>query len=57
MKYLCQALRRFFIGLPEDYAIGGTIRQDAPALLVIDKIRNHDLIQHLLMHGGVEDRA
>src|SRR3954447_27011062 len=30
--------------------------QYPPALLVIEEIRHHDLVEHLLVHGGVEDR-
>src|SRR3954452_5440920 len=30
--------------------------QSPPALLVVEEIRHHDLIEHLLVHGGVEDR-
>src|SRR3954447_21875231 len=34
-----------------------TVRQDIPALLVILQVGDHDLIQHLLMHGWIEDRT
>src|SRR3954470_20674403 len=30
--------------------------QYPPALLVVEEIRHHDLVEHLLVHGGVEDR-
>src|SRR3972149_2562109 len=38
------------------YARGTAIRQELPALLVVLEIRHHDLAEHLLMHGGVENR-
>ncbi len=31
-------------------------RQYTPALLVVEEIRHHDLVEHLLMHRRVEDR-
>src|SRR5580692_6595431 len=34
-----------------------TISEKLPALLVVLQIRYHDLIEHLLVHGGIEDRA
>src|SRR5258707_10191177 len=33
------------------------VRQQRPALLVVLEIGDHDLIEHLLMDGGIEDRA
>src|SRR5262245_30223546 len=33
------------------HALGGAVTEDAPALLVVLQIRNHDLIQDLLVHG------
>src|ERR1700756_5692154 len=39
------------------YARGAAVRQDLPALLVILEIGHHDLPEHLLVHGGIEDRA
>src|SRR5262245_38443904 len=39
------------------YAHGGAIGQDLPALLVVLEIGDHDLIEHLLMDGRIEDRA
>src|SRR6516165_8242058 len=38
------------------YARARSIRQDPITLLVIDQIRDHDLIEHLFMHGWIEDR-
>src|SRR5947209_16193702 len=39
------------------YAMPGTVRQELPALLVVLEIGHHDLVEHLLVHGRVEDRA
>src|SRR5687767_2864317 len=30
--------------------------QYPPALLVVEEVRDHDLVEHLLVHRGVEDR-
>src|ERR1700724_4791269 len=38
------------------YARARTVRQDAVALLIIDQIRDHDLIEDLLMHGRIANR-
>ena len=35
----------------------GAVRQEVPALLVVLEIRHHDLVEHLLVHGGIEDRT
>ena len=35
----------------------GAVGQELPALLVVLEIRHHDLVEHLLMHGRIEDRA
>src|SRR4051794_17261950 len=40
-----------------DYALRVAIRQDAPALLVVDKIGNHDLVEDLFAHRRIENRA
>src|SRR5262245_26128729 len=37
-------------------ALGGTVAEDAPALLVVLEVRHHDLIQDLLVHRGIRDR-
>src|SRR3954452_17577168 len=39
------------------YARRTAVRQDLPALLVVLEIRQHDLPEHLLVHGRIEDRA
>src|ERR1043166_2202169 len=39
------------------YARGTSIRQELPALLVILEVRDHDLAENLLMHGGIENRT
>src|SRR5262245_387202 len=39
------------------YARRGPIRQDLPGLLVILEIGDHDLVQNLLVHGRIENRA
>src|SRR5262245_61459706 len=36
---------------------GGAVRQEVPTLLVILEIRDHDLVEHLLMDGRIENRA
>src|SRR5829696_992612 len=33
------------------------VRQEDPALLVVQEVRRHDLLEHLLVHRGIEDRA
>src|ERR1700693_547458 len=35
----------------------GTVGQEGPALLVVLEISDHDLVEHLLVHGGIEDRT
>src|SRR3954454_10198925 len=35
----------------------GAVGQEVPALLVILEIRQHDLVEHLLMHRRIENRA
>ena len=35
----------------------GAVRQELPALLVVLEIGDHDLVEHLLVHGRVDDRA
>src|SRR5205814_6707930 len=35
----------------------GAVGQEVPALLVVLEIRHHDLVEHLLVHRGVENRA
>ena len=32
------------------------VRQDPPALLVVGEVGDHDLVEHLLVHGRIEDR-
>src|ERR1700687_5777159 len=39
------------------YARRAAIRQEFPALLVILEIRDHDLAEHLLVHGRIENWA
>src|SRR5260221_7748186 len=39
------------------YAIRGAVGQEFPALLIILEIGHHNLLEHLLVHGRVEDRA
>src|SRR5258708_3202968 len=39
------------------YAIRGAVGQEFPALLVILEIGHHDLLEHLLVHGRIENRA
>src|SRR4051812_14198552 len=46
-----------FLALRRFYAIRGTVRQKFPALFVVLEIRHHDLVEHLLVHGWIEDRA
>jgi hypothetical protein len=38
------------------YARGTAIGQELPALLVILEVRDHDLAENLLVHGGIENR-
>src|SRR4051812_25717693 len=35
----------------------GAVRQELPALLVVLEICRHDLVDHLLVHGRIENRA
>src|SRR5512145_570074 len=37
-------------------ALRGAVRQDAPALLIVLEVGNHDLVQDLLVHRRVPDR-
>src|SRR5882672_4027981 len=46
-----------FLSLRGFYAIRGAVGQKFPALLVILEIRHHDLLEHLLVHGRIENRA
>src|SRR5262245_30900373 len=46
-----------FLSLRGFYAIRGAIGQQFPALLIVLEVRDHDLVEHLLVHGRVEDRA
>src|ERR1700690_1174478 len=39
------------------YARGTAVRQELPALLVILEVCGHDLAEHLLVHGRIENRA
>src|SRR5664279_6071061 len=39
------------------YARGTAVRQELPTLLVILEVRGHDLAEHLLVHGRIENRA
>src|SRR5512138_2087951 len=41
------------LALDRDYAGAAAIGQDPPALLIILQIRDHDLVENLLMHGGI----
>src|SRR5208283_4663499 len=44
-------------GLPcRNHASRRAVRENAVALLIVEQIGDHDLIQHLLMHGWVSDR-
>src|SRR5271167_3988906 len=49
-------IERLFAGRDLD-ARRGAVGQEGPALLVVLEVGDHDLIEHLLMDGGVEDRA
>src|SRR6476469_4755308 len=39
------------------YARGCAVGQEAPALFVVVEIGDHDLVEHLLVHRRIEDRA
>src|SRR6185437_14875135 len=39
------------------YARGTAIGQELPALLVVLEVRDHDLAENLLVHGGIENRT
>src|SRR5215470_390537 len=39
------------------YAHRGAVWQEPPALLVVLEIGDHDLAEHLLVHGRIENRA
>src|ERR1051326_361631 len=39
------------------YAHRGAVWQELPALLVVLEIGDHDLAEHLLVHGRIEDRT
>src|SRR3974377_355266 len=39
------------------YAHGTAVRQERPTLLVILEVCDHDLAEHLLVHGRIENRA
>src|SRR5687767_6596128 len=36
---------------------GRAVGQEGPALLVVHEVGGHDLLEHLLVHRGIEDRA
>src|SRR4030095_9766429 len=46
-----------FLARGRFYAIRSAVGQKIPALFVILEISHHDLIEHLLVHGRIEDRA
>src|SRR5450631_4610720 len=46
-----------FLALRGLYARGTAVRQELPALLVILEVCGHDLAEHLLVHGRIENRA
>src|SRR5256885_16541307 len=46
-----------FLALGGFYAIRGPVGQEVPALFIILQVRPHDLVEHLLVPGGVWDRA
>src|SRR5687767_14199955 len=54
---------KVFVGVERLFARRGldthrcAVGQAVPALLVILEIRHHDLVEHLLMDGGILDRA
>ena len=54
---------KIFVGVEELfargrlYARGTAVGQELPALLIVLKVRHHDLAQDLLVHGGIKDRA
>src|SRR5947209_15618493 len=45
-----------FLALGRFYAIRGPVGQKFPALFIILEVGHHDLVEHLLVHGRVEDR-
>src|ERR1700730_6406368 len=49
-------IERLFAGGDLD-AGRSAVGKDRPALLVVLEVGDHDLIEHLLMDGGIEDRA
>src|SRR5262245_14592392 len=48
-------IKRFLAGARPD-AFGGAIGQDAPALLIIFQVGNHDLVEDLLVYRRVGNR-
>src|SRR5262249_28182508 len=46
-----------FLALGRFYAIRGAVGQKFPALSIILEVRDHDLVEYLLVHGRVENRA
>src|SRR5262249_55330328 len=46
-----------FLALRRFYSIWGAVGQKFPALFIILEVGDHDLIEHLLVHGRVEDRT
>src|SRR3712207_2380949 len=46
-------VERFLAG-SRHHALAGAGWQYRPALLVVEQIRQHDLVEHLLVHGRVE---
>src|SRR4051794_8336622 len=46
-----------FLALARFYAIRGPVGQQFPALFIVLEIRDQDLIEHLLVHGRIEDRT
>src|SRR5882757_9020107 len=45
------------LALGRSYPIRRAVWQQFPALLVVLEIRYHDLVEHLLVHGRIENRA
>src|SRR5262249_27461147 len=41
------------LALGQANALRGAVREDAPALLVVLEVCHHDLVQDLLVHGGI----
>src|SRR3984957_13784207 len=47
----------FFLAGRRFDAARRTVRQQLPALLVVLEIGHHDLVEHLLVYGRIEDRT